>query len=73
VLIRDSTGAQLGSGTVTLAPNGHSSFVLSALFFSTANQTGTIEFDAPTALAISVLGFRFPDPGAFSTIPVLAP
>jgi len=73
VLMRDSTGAQLGSGTVTLAPNGHSAFVLSNLFNSTANQTGTIEFDAPPTSPISVLGFRFPASGAFSTLPVLAP
>ncbi len=73
VIIRDSTGAQLGSSAVTLAPNAHTSFVLSGLFNSTVNQTGTVEFDAPEASPISVLGFRFPASGAFSTIPVLAP
>ena len=73
VVIRDSTGAPLGSSTVTLAPNAHNSFVLSDLFNATVNQTGTIEFDAPPASPISVLGFRFPASGAFSTIPVLAP
>jgi hypothetical protein len=73
VIIRDITGAELGSSTITLAPNAHKSFVLSDLFNSTANQTGTVEFDAPEASPISVLGFRFPASGAFSTIPVLAP
>jgi hypothetical protein len=73
VLIRDSSGAQLGSGVVTLAANGHSAFVLSDQFISAAHQTGTVEFDAPAGSRISVLGLRFPASGAFSTIPVIVP
>jgi hypothetical protein len=73
VLIRDISGAQLGSGVVTVAANGHSAFVLSDQFISAANQTGTIEFDAPAGSQITVLGLRFPASGAFSTIPVVVP
>jgi hypothetical protein len=73
VVIRDSTGTRIGLGIVTLAGNGHSAFVLSDEFPITANQTGTIEFGAPAQAKIGVLGFRFPQSGAFSTIPVLAP
>jgi hypothetical protein len=73
VVIRDNTGAQIGLGIVTLAGNGHSAFVLSDQFPITANQSGTIEFGAPAQAKIGVLGFRFPQSGAFSTIPVLAP
>jgi hypothetical protein len=73
VLIRDRSGAQLGSGVVTLAANGHSAFVLSDQFVAAANQAGTIEFDAPTGSQITVLGLRFPASGAFSTIPVVTP
>ena len=47
VLIRDNTGAQIGSASVSLPANGHASFVLSDRFPSAANQTGTIEFDTP--------------------------
>ena len=39
------------------APNGHSSLVLSQQFPATANIRGTIEFDAPQAAQISVLGY----------------
>jgi hypothetical protein len=73
VLIRDGSGVQLGSGVVTLAANGHSAFVLSDQFVAAANQSGTVEFDAPAGSQISVLGLRFPASGAFSTIPVVAP
>jgi hypothetical protein len=73
VLIRDSAGAQIGSGVVTLAANGQSGFVLSDQFNAAANQIGTIEFDAPTGSQITVLGLRFPASGAFSTIPVIRP
>ena len=72
VLIRNNNGAQIGSGTISLAANGHASFVLSDRFASTANQTGTIEFDTPALGQISVLGLRFPPSGRFTTIPVIA-
>ena len=72
VLIRDNTGAQIGSASVSLPANGHASFVLSDHFASTANQTGTIEFDTPVGGQISVLGLRFPPSERFTTIPVIA-
>lgn len=72
ILIRDNTGAQIGSGTISLAANGHASFVLSDRFVSAANQTGTIEFDTPANGQISVLGLRFPLSGRFTTLPVIA-
>jgi hypothetical protein len=73
VVIRDSSGAQIGAGSLALSANGHSAFVLSDRFGSTANQSGTIEFDTPSGYQISVLGMRFPASGAFSTIPVVVP
>ena len=73
VVIRDNTGARIGLGIVTLAANGHSAFVLSDRFPTTVNQSGTVEFGAPAQVKLGVLGFRFPQSGAFSTIPVLAP
>ncbi|HSR08338.1 MAG TPA: hypothetical protein VLM42_14390 [Bryobacteraceae bacterium] len=73
VLFRDNTGARIGVGTLAVPANGHSAFVLSDQFPITANLSGTVEFGAPAGGQISVLGFRFPASGAFSTIPVLAP
>jgi hypothetical protein len=72
VVIRNDGGMQLGSASITLPAQGHSSFTLSDQFISTVDQTGTIEFDTPTAGRISVLGLRFPPSFHFSTIPVVA-
>jgi hypothetical protein len=73
VLFRDNTGARIGVGTLAVPANGHSAFVLSDQFPITANVSGTVEFGTPVGGQVSVLGFRFPASGAFSTIPVLAP
>jgi hypothetical protein len=64
VVIRDDTGVQLSTPepVITLAGGGHTSFVLSdpttGGFAVTANIRGTIEFDAPPGVQISVLGIR---------------
>ena len=78
VIIRDDAGtviSPLGT-TISLAGNGHSSFVLSdpTLGFPvTANKRGTIEFFTPPGGQISVLGLRFTPPNnALTTIPALA-
>jgi hypothetical protein len=78
VVIRDDTGVQIGAPgtTISLAGNGHTSFVLSDPvqgFSVTADKRGTIEFDTPTGGQISVLGIRFTLPNnALTTIPALA-
>ena len=76
VVIRDDTGKQIGTGTISLAGGGHTSFVLSdptTGFPVTANIRGTIEFDAPLGVQISVLGIRSTPPNhALTTIPALA-
>jgi hypothetical protein len=79
VVIRDETGAVIGSGPgfiptpISLSANGHTSFVLSTQFPVTANIRGTIEFDTPAGGQISVLGLRFSPPNnALTTIPALA-
>jgi len=64
------------TSTISLAGNGHTSFVLSDPvngFQVTANKRGTIEFDTPVGGQISVLGIRFTPPNnALTTIPALA-
>jgi hypothetical protein len=72
VVIRDDTGAQIGTGSLALPGSGHISFVLSTQFAVTADKRGTIEFDTPSGGQISALGIRFTPTGAFTTIPVLA-
>jgi len=77
VVIRDDTGKLIGplGAMIALAGNGHTSFVLSdpvAGFSVTANIRGTIEFDAPPGVQISVLGIRSTPPNhALTTIPAL--
>jgi streptogramin lyase len=73
VVLRDDTGALLGTGTLTLPGSGHISFVLSTQFPVATDQRGTIEFDTPPGGQISVLGIRFSPPNnALTTIPALA-
>jgi hypothetical protein len=75
IVIRDDTGNQIGTGTLPMQANGHTSFVLSQEFPATVNKRGTIEFDTPSGGRISVLGIRTTPLGAsntLTTIPALA-
>lgn len=74
VVIRDDTGQQIGTGTINLAPQGHSSFMLTdsaSGFPITAGKRGTVEFDTPEGGQISVLGLRV-NGNALTSLPVLA-
>jgi hypothetical protein len=71
VIIRDDTGAQIGTDTINLASQGHTSFMLTANYAATAGKRGTIEFDTPESSRISGLGLRA-NGSALTTIPVLA-
>lgn len=72
VILRDDTGAMIDSTSVSLAGQGHASFLLTSLSAATANQRGTIEFDVPAGSQIGTLGLRFTPSGVFTTIPVVA-
>jgi hypothetical protein len=74
VTVRDATGTQLATDTITLAPNGHLSFTLASdKYPATAGIRGTIEFDTPANAQISVLGIRIPAAAhTFTTLPALA-
>jgi len=69
--IRNDSGTTVSTGTLSLNALGHTSFVLSTPYSSTANIRGTVEFDTPTNGEISVLGIRY-TAGTLTTIPVLA-
>ncbi len=77
VVIRDQNGAVISTPgtTISLAANGHTSFVLSTQYPATAGLHGTIEFDTPGSGPISVLGIRTTPLGTtntLTTIPALA-
>ena len=73
-IIRDDTGTEIGTRTISLPAQGHQSFLLNALpsgFAVTAGIRGTVEFDTPPNGQISVLGLRA-NGVAVTTLPVLA-
>ncbi len=75
-IIRDDTGTQIGSGTLTALPgHGQIAFVLpdaATGFPVTANKRGTVEFDTPAGGQISVLGIRnTPQATALGTVTTL--
>lgn len=72
VVLRDDTGASLGTATINLVAGGHTSFLLADSYKSVAGQRGTVEFDTPPGTQISALGLRATPTGAVTTIPVLA-
>ncbi len=72
IVLRDDTGAQIGTGLVGLNASGHASFVLSTQYPATTNIRGTVEVDTPTEGRISVLGIRYTQPGMLTTIPAMA-
>ena len=71
VVIRDDTGAQIGTGSIPLAANGHSAFVLGEQFPATVGMRGTLEFTTPGGAQIGVVGIRSPPAGTFTMLPAL--
>ena len=72
VVLRDDTGASLGTAIINLPTNGHTSFVLSHRYGAVTGKRGTVEFDTPAGAQVSVLGLRATPGGAVTTIPALA-
>ena len=73
IVLRDDTGASIGSGSLPMAASGHTSFVLSQQYPATANKRGTIEFDTPAGGRISVLGIRTTPLGGSTTLTTIPP
>jgi hypothetical protein len=71
VVIRDDTGAQIGTGSIPLAANSHSAFMLASQFPVTAGIRGTMEFDTALDGQISALGIRASSTHTFTTLPTL--
>ena len=72
VVIRDDQGNQLATDTLSVAANGDLSFTLvKDKYPQTANVRGTIEFDAPAAVQIGVIGIRTPAALTYTSLPAL--
>jgi uncharacterized protein (TIGR03437 family) len=78
VIMRDDTGKQIGTGTISLPAQGHTSFMLTDTskggWAFTAGVRGTVEFVTPSGGQIAPLGLRAATiPGGFTitTIPVM--
>jgi len=72
VIVRNDAGAQIASGDIALAANGHSAFALGVdRFPAAAGIRGTIEFDVPAGAQIGALGIRTPLAHTFTTLPAL--
>ena len=72
VMVRDDSGAPIGTSTVPLAANGHGAFVLTGPFPQTSGIRGTVEFMTPAGAQISVLGIRTPPAHTFTTLPTFS-
>jgi hypothetical protein len=73
VVLRDSTGASLGTAAaISLPAYAHTSFMLATSYPAVTGQLGTLELDTPTGGQISALGMRAAASGAITTVPVLA-
>ena len=72
VVVRDDTGAQIATDSLSLAANGHLAFTLEADKYPVAaDRRGTIEFTAPAGAQIGTLGIRIPIAHTFTTLPAL--
>jgi len=71
VIIRNDSGTTIGTETINVPAQGHTSFTLSSVYPITAGIRGTIELDTPAGGQINVLGLRANGP-ALTTVPVLA-
>lgn len=70
VTLRSTNGAILGTSTIALAARGHQSFMLDSTYPATASRRGTVEFTAPGAASIGVVGIRA-NGGPITTLPTL--
>ena len=65
----DANGNRLGTQTITIAGNGHTSFVLPIQLPVTAGRLGIVQFQSAGGLA--GVGLRFSPFGTFTSVPVM--
>jgi hypothetical protein len=69
VQITDGNGVALGTQTLSIAANGHTSFVLPTEFAATSGKLGMLQFTGTGGL--SGLGLRFSPFGTFTSVPTI--
>jgi hypothetical protein len=69
IAINDDSGAQIASGSIHLAAQGHTTFTLADQYPATAGKRGTVQF-APLSGQVSALGIRA-NGDSFTTIPAI--
>ncbi len=73
VVVRNDSGTEIATDTITLPPNAHVAFTLvTDKYPQTANIRGTVEFGTPVGGQIGALGIRIPLAHTFTTLPALA-
>jgi hypothetical protein len=72
VVLRDASGASLGTAAISLAPYGHTAFMLATAYPAVTGKTGSLELDVPAGGQISALGIRAAPGGAITSVPVVA-
>jgi hypothetical protein len=68
----DPAGKQIGVQTLTMAANGHTSFLLPSLLAVTAGQQGIVQLQSSTG-NIAAVGLRASPQGTFTSVPVIEP
>ncbi len=72
--ISDVNGVQLGTQSITLPANGHTSFLFPSQFAVTTNQQGLVQFQSSTGGALAGVGLRANTAtGTFTSVPVILP
>ena len=73
VTIRDNFGGKIGSGALSLASCGHTSFILADQFPATANQIGSVTFALTGGTTLSGLGLRASPSGSVTSVALVQP
>jgi hypothetical protein len=71
VTLYNDTGATLGTASINLPANGHTSFILKDQFPAAANIRGSVKFGSGSG-QIGALGIRANASGAYTSIPAMA-
>jgi hypothetical protein len=67
----DANGNLLGTQTIEIAGNGHTSFNLPTLLPQTAGKLGIVQFQSGATGGIAGLGLRFSPFGTFTSVPAI--
>ena len=68
--ILDANGTTIATDSLSLAPNGHTSFVVASKYPFTSGKRGVMDVSNQSGGVISGLGFRFSPTGSFTSMPV---